>query len=59
MMKRKEILEITQKEHNKYIEKKQSAIDAWEKEENINTFEVYLKNAIEKEIVLWEWYIQL
>ncbi len=59
MMNRKERLEIAQWEYNEYIEKKQSAINAWEKEERINTFDVYLINAIEIEKTKSEWYFQL
>jgi hypothetical protein len=56
---RKERLEIAQWEYNEYVAKRQSAIDAWENPERINTFDVYLSNAIEKEKTLAEWYVQI
>lgn len=58
-MNKKEKLIIAQEIYNDYISKKNEAIKMWEKENNINPFEIFLKNWIEKEKLLENWRQQI
>jgi len=58
-MNKKEKLIIAQEIYGDYIQKNELAIAYWEKEWNINPFDIFLENAIEIEKTKENWYTPL
>lgn len=58
-MRELEKLDIAEEIYTKYMDKVKSAIAWWEKQENINTFDIYIKNRREIIKTEMEWYTRL